>query len=156
MFHLAVTRPRILPHPMTRPRISSFDLSRPRLLVPLVVTFITIVALLTWWFVNGRAHSLLPMGGPQTFNELPADADGASLGLPDAGSRARALGGRDFAGVARLAHDMRGVGTSYGFEGITDIGAALEEAAGRSDSAASTLWVGELCKYLDGVEVVPE
>jgi len=67
-----------------------------------------------------------------------------------------ALERRDFQAVERLGHDMRGVGTSYGFEGITEIGAALEEAASRADSGASGMWVGELSKYLDGVEVVPE
>jgi PAS domain S-box-containing protein len=62
----------------------------------------------------------------------------------------------DFQAVARLAHDMKGVGASYGFETITDIGSALEQAAAISDSGAARMWVSELSRYLEGVEVIPE
>jgi PAS domain S-box-containing protein len=60
----------------------------------------------------------------------------------------------DFQTVQRLGHDMKGVGCSYGFDTITDIGAALEESAGASDTGTSRMWAGELSRYLDGVEVV--
>ena len=49
---------------------------------------------------------------------------------------------------------MRGAGGSYGFHVITDIGAALEEAAETADTDASRKWVGELSSYLERVEVV--
>ncbi len=62
----------------------------------------------------------------------------------------------DFLAVARLAHDMKGVGASYGFDTLTDIGAALERAAEDSDTGTSRMWVGELSRYLEGVEVVAE
>ena len=62
----------------------------------------------------------------------------------------------DFQLVSRLAHDMKGVGASYGFETITDIGSALEQAAGESDPGTSRMWVAELSRYLEGVEVVAE
>ena len=60
----------------------------------------------------------------------------------------------DFETVTRLGHGMKGAGGSWGFQAITDIGAALEQAADRADADASREWVGELSRYLDRVEVV--
>jgi CheY-like chemotaxis protein/HPt (histidine-containing phosphotransfer) domain-containing protein len=65
-----------------------------------------------------------------------------------------ALDRRDFATVERLGHGMRGAGGSWGFQAITDIGAALEKAAENTDSDASRKCVSELSRYLDRVEVV--
>jgi hypothetical protein len=50
---------------------------------------------------------------------------------------------------------MKGAGGSWGFQAITDIGTALEHAAGTADNDAARKWVGELSRYLDRVEVVP-
>jgi signal transduction histidine kinase/DNA-binding response OmpR family regulator len=63
-----------------------------------------------------------------------------------------ALARGDFATVERLGHTMSGVGASYGFQGITDIGAALEQEARNGDLESSRRWVGELSTYLDSVE----
>jgi PAS domain S-box-containing protein len=57
----------------------------------------------------------------------------------------------DFETVKRLGHSMRGSGASYGFQGISDIGAALEHEAGQANSAESHKWVRELSMYLDRV-----
>ena len=51
---------------------------------------------------------------------------------------------------------MKGVGASYGFETMTDIGAALEQTATDSDSGTSRMWVAELSRYLEGVQVVAD
>ena len=64
--------------------------------------------------------------------------------------------GGDFETVESLGHGMRGAGGSYGFQAITDIGAALEQAAESADADASRKWVGELSSYLDRVEVVSD
>jgi hypothetical protein len=48
---------------------------------------------------------------------------------------------------------MRGSGGSYGFQGITDIGAALQEAAEGADDTGSRKWVGELSNYLDRIDI---
>jgi CheY-like chemotaxis protein/HPt (histidine-containing phosphotransfer) domain-containing protein len=48
----------------------------------------------------------------------------------------------DFQTVERLGHGMKGAGGSYGFQDITDIGAALEQAAVLADADASRKWVG--------------
>ena len=65
-----------------------------------------------------------------------------------------ALDRGDFETVEILGHGMRGAGGSYGFQPITDIGAALEQAAESADTDASRKWVGELSRYLDRVEII--
>ena len=64
-----------------------------------------------------------------------------------------ALERRDFETVESLGHGMKGAGGSWGFQAITDIGAALEQAGESADTAASHKWVGEWSTYLDRVEV---
>ena len=60
----------------------------------------------------------------------------------------------DFETVTILGHQMRGSGGAYGFQAITDIGAALQQAAESADADVSRKWVGELSSYLDGVESI--
>jgi CheY-like chemotaxis protein len=67
-----------------------------------------------------------------------------------------ALDRGDFETVEILGHGMRGAGGSYGFQAVTDIGAALEQAAESADTDASRKWVGELSRYLDRVEVISD
>jgi hypothetical protein len=50
---------------------------------------------------------------------------------------------------------MRGSGGPFGFQAITDIGAALQLAAECADVDASRLCLGELSIYLDGAEAIP-
>ena len=65
-----------------------------------------------------------------------------------------ALDRSDFQAVKTLGHGMRGAGGSYGFQAITDIGAALEHAAENADIEASRKCAGELSRYLERVEIV--
>ena len=67
-----------------------------------------------------------------------------------------ALDRGDFATVESLGHGMKGAGGSWGFQAITDIGAAVEQAAASADADASRKWVGELARYLDRVEIVAD
>jgi CheY-like chemotaxis protein len=60
----------------------------------------------------------------------------------------------DFETVTILGHNMRGSGGAYGFQAITDIGGAIEQAAESADNDASRKWVGELSSFLDGVEII--
>jgi PAS domain S-box-containing protein len=62
-----------------------------------------------------------------------------------------ALARGDFETVQRLGHDMKGAGATFGFQAITDIGAALEQEAMSADAGATRGWVGELSMYLDRV-----
>jgi CheY-like chemotaxis protein/HPt (histidine-containing phosphotransfer) domain-containing protein len=65
-----------------------------------------------------------------------------------------ALDRGDFETVQSLGHGMKGAGGSWGFQAITDIGAALEQAGESADTDASRKWLGELSGYLDRVETV--
>ncbi|MDQ3026551.1 MAG: PAS domain S-box protein [Pseudomonadota bacterium] len=67
-----------------------------------------------------------------------------------------ALERRDFTCIEGLGHDMKGVGASYGFQAITDIGAALEHAGVTGDFDAARLWLDDLANFLDGVEMVTD
>ena len=62
----------------------------------------------------------------------------------------------DFETVTILGHHMRGSGGAFGFQAITDIGAALQQAAESADTDASRKWVGELSSYLDRVETISD
>jgi CheY-like chemotaxis protein/HPt (histidine-containing phosphotransfer) domain-containing protein len=60
----------------------------------------------------------------------------------------------DFETVQSLGHQMNGSGGMFGFQAITDIGAAIERAAENVDDGTSRKWVGELSSYLDRVDAI--
>jgi HPt (histidine-containing phosphotransfer) domain-containing protein len=62
----------------------------------------------------------------------------------------------DYALIQRLGHSMKGVGTAYGFDAVSEIGAHLEQAAKQQDAAAIRRWVQALAVYLARVEVVSD
>ena len=70
----------------------------------------------------------------------------------DAGAARAALKRRDFHGLWVLAHTMKGLGASYGFDGITDIGASLEQAALAQDDGAALQSIAALESYLGRVD----
>jgi hypothetical protein len=49
---------------------------------------------------------------------------------------------------------MRGSGGAYGFQTITDIGAALQQASESADIDLSRKSVGDMSSYLDRVEII--
>jgi CheY-like chemotaxis protein len=63
-----------------------------------------------------------------------------------------ALDQGDFQTVEYLGHQMSGSGGAFGFQAITDIGAALQQAAESADTDASRKGVGELSSCLDRIE----
>ena len=62
----------------------------------------------------------------------------------------------DYKAIWILGHDMKGCGGGYGFDGITDIGQALEQAAEDQDQTEIRKLVQELVSYVGHVEVVYE
>jgi CheY-like chemotaxis protein len=58
----------------------------------------------------------------------------------------------DFETVTSLGHQMRGSGGAYGFQAITDMSAALEEAAESADADVSRKWLEELSNFIDGID----
>jgi HPt (histidine-containing phosphotransfer) domain-containing protein len=67
-----------------------------------------------------------------------------------------ALAGADFEQLRHLGHRMKGVGTSYGFTTISEIGKRIEDGARNSDRAAIDACIAEYADYLSTVQVVYE
>ena len=63
---------------------------------------------------------------------------------------------RDFDTIRRLGHSMKGSGGGYGFDWITEMGRAIEEAALGKDVDKINQLKDELAAYLDNVEVCYE
>ena len=62
----------------------------------------------------------------------------------------------DFETVRILGHSMKGAGGGYGFDAITELGAALEQAAKQRNAVEIRNRVHELSCYLDRVEVISD
>ncbi len=60
----------------------------------------------------------------------------------------------DYDAIRVIGHTMKGVGGGYGFDAITDMGRALEEAAKQQDAAAIRQVVSQLEQYLQAIEIV--
>jgi HPt (histidine-containing phosphotransfer) domain-containing protein len=67
-----------------------------------------------------------------------------------------ALGRKDYDSIAKRGHTMKGVGGGYGFDAITDIGSAIEQAAKQKDPVKIKLVLKELSNYLQRIEIVFE
>jgi HPt (histidine-containing phosphotransfer) domain-containing protein len=74
----------------------------------------------------------------------------------DVQSICAAVGSGDFETIRVLGHSMKGSGAGLGFELITGIGAALEQAAKKQDDAAIRNGLEQLVDYLGKVKVVYE
>jgi HPt (histidine-containing phosphotransfer) domain-containing protein len=67
-----------------------------------------------------------------------------------------ALAAADFEQLRQLGHRMRGVGNSYGFDDVTDIGKHIEEGARSGDKAALEKHIAQYGDYLSRVEIAYE
>jgi HPt (histidine-containing phosphotransfer) domain-containing protein len=67
-----------------------------------------------------------------------------------------ALSGADFEQLRHLGHRMKGVGTSYGFTTVSEIGKRIEDGARSSDRNAIDACISEYADYLSTVQVVYE
>lgn len=74
----------------------------------------------------------------------------------DVGAIRRALADGDFEKVRILGHSMKGAGGGYGFDGISEIGAALEAAGTDCDDGTAARETDALESYLERVEVIYE
>jgi len=74
----------------------------------------------------------------------------------DSAAMLTALDRSDFETVRILGHSMKGAGGGYGFDAISEIGAALEQAAKGNNSEEIRKQVSDLCSYLERVEVMDE
>ena len=102
---------------------------------------------------SSRKDTILVRANPKFADLIPGFLQNRRQ---DVSAMLDALDRGDFETVESLGHGMKGAGSSYGFQTITEIGAALEQAAESVDTDASRKWVGELSRYLDRVEVVTD
>ncbi len=65
-----------------------------------------------------------------------------------------ALQENNLAQIQIIGHRMKGDGGGYGFDAISKMGAALEQAAAREDQSAIQRHTAELIDFLDRVTVV--
>jgi len=91
---------------------------------------------------------------------VTVDAEFASLvpgymenRLQDADNIVRLAGQGDFEKVRRLGHCMKGSGAAYGFDGVSEIGLAIELAAKEQNVPALTAQADKLREYISNVEV---
>ena len=100
---------------------------------------------------SGREDTIFVRSNPRLADLIPGFLQNRAQ---DVIALLAALDRGDFETVENLGHGMKGAGGSWGFQAITDIGAALEQAAQTADTDGSRKWVDELSRYLDRVEVV--
>jgi HPt (histidine-containing phosphotransfer) domain-containing protein len=67
-----------------------------------------------------------------------------------------ALAAADFERLRQLGHRMRGVGNSYGFDDVTDLGKLIEEGARAGDKAGLEKHIAQYGDYLSRVEIAYE
>jgi len=66
------------------------------------------------------------------------------------------LGTGDFEQLRQLGHRMKGVGNSYGFEKVSQLGKQIEDGAKSADRLALEACIAEYADYLSHVNVVYE
>ncbi|MBX3348923.1 MAG: Hpt domain-containing protein [Nitrospira sp.] len=64
-----------------------------------------------------------------------------------------ALTGNDFETVRNVAHGMKGVGGSYGFDRITELAATIEQAAKSADATTITHQLHTLEGYVNDIRI---
>jgi CheY-like chemotaxis protein len=99
---------------------------------------------------SSRKDTILLRAGPEFADLIPGFLQNRRQ---DVVAMLDAVDRGDFETVESLGHGMRGAGSMFGFQAITDIGAGLEQAAKSADADTSRTWVGELSSYLDRVEI---
>lgn len=67
-----------------------------------------------------------------------------------------ALAGGDFEQLRQLGHRMKGVGNSYGFATVSEIGKRIEDGARDANRDAIEACISEYTVYLSRVQVVYE
>jgi len=67
-----------------------------------------------------------------------------------------ALAAGDFEQLKQIGHRMKGVGRSYGFVPVSEIGKRVEDAAAKSDRGTIDTCIAEYADYLSKVKVVYE
>ena len=61
---------------------------------------------------------------------------------------------RDYTAVGRTAHRIKGEGSAYGFDRMSEVGREIEVAAEAQDDSGIADLAAELLNFLDHVEIV--
>ncbi len=64
-----------------------------------------------------------------------------------------ALAAADFEQLRQLGHRMRGVGNSYGFDRVSDIGRVIEDGARSGDKAGIEKQIADYGDYLSKLQI---
>jgi HPt (histidine-containing phosphotransfer) domain-containing protein len=67
-----------------------------------------------------------------------------------------ALDGEDFEQLRHIGHRMKGVGNSYGFAAVSEIGKRIEDSARSAQRGPIDACIAEYAEYLSKVQVVYE
>lgn len=67
-----------------------------------------------------------------------------------------ALAAADFEQLRQLGHRMRGVGNSYGFDRVSDLGKHIEDGARSGDTASLEKHIAHYSDYLARVQIAYE
>lgn len=65
-----------------------------------------------------------------------------------------ALLDQDLTRIGKIAHNLKGVAGSYGFEAMAGLGINLQDAVNNGDNAGIARRLEELASYLRGLQVV--
>lgn len=57
--------------------------------------------------------------------------------------------------IERVGHNLKGIGRTYGLDGVSEIGAVLEQAGQRHDAAEIRRQATALAEYLRRVQIAP-
>lgn len=66
----------------------------------------------------------------------------------------KAVESEQFEHIRIVGHTLKGIGSGYGFDPVSDIGLMLEQAANAGNSAAITKAIQELETYLELVDII--
>jgi HPt (histidine-containing phosphotransfer) domain-containing protein len=65
-----------------------------------------------------------------------------------------ALGQQDYETIRTIGHGIKGAAGGYGFDAVTDMGAAIEQAAKASNHTEIATVLASLTHYFEHVEVI--
>jgi len=74
----------------------------------------------------------------------------------DVQSLREALAGQDIGKLQSIGHSLKGVGGGYGFDALSEIGAAIEAAAKEQQLSSIEELIVRMADYLERIDVVFE
>ena len=76
--------------------------------------------------------------------------------IKDVQSLREALAEQDVGKIQSIGHSLKGVGGGYGFDALSEIGAAIEAAAKQQDLGSIEALIVSMADYLERIDIVFE